>query len=130
MLKYPATKGFTLLEILLAMVIFLLGSVSLLSLFVLSVDLHKSAIEDQKISYMAQSILSELKGVDILYGVEIKNIQNKKSKNFPDYTYDILFQDIGNDAVWVDLKINYQRYGKKEEVAFNTIFYRNFPPKK
>ena len=125
--KFSAIHGFTLLEILLAMVIFLLGSVSILSLFVFAVDLHKEAREEQKIASMAQSILAELKGVDMLYGVEIKNIENKKCKNFPYYTYNVFFKDIGNNALWVDLKICYQRYDRKEEVSFQTIVYRHLP---
>ena len=123
-LKWKNTKAFTLIEILLAMVIFLIGSVSILSLFVFSIDLYKNAIDSQQVALMAQSILAELKGVDIVQGVEIKNIQNKTSKNFPGYAYDVFFKDIGNDALWVDLKIYYERYGKKEEVSFNTIIYR------
>ncbi|NUM34966.1 MAG: prepilin-type N-terminal cleavage/methylation domain-containing protein [Candidatus Brocadiae bacterium] len=125
--RFCQSKGFTLLEILLAMVIFLLGSVSVLSLFVFALDLHRDAIEEQKIASMAQSILAELKGVDVLYGLEIKNIEGIKCKNFPDYTYDVLFKDIGNNALWVDLRIYYKRYDKKQEFSFQTVFYRHLP---
>jgi len=76
-------QGFTLIEVLIAMAIFLVGSAGLWGLIATSINTHREAIDEQKIAFLAESIVAELRGVDIVVGRDIKNIVNAKSKKLP-----------------------------------------------
>ena len=60
--------GFTLIEILIAMAIFLIGSSSIWGIVSVSLTMHRDSIDEQKIAIMADSIISELRSVDIVIG--------------------------------------------------------------
>ncbi|HRU52423.1 MAG: prepilin-type N-terminal cleavage/methylation domain-containing protein [Planctomycetes bacterium] len=117
-------QGFTLIEVLIAMAIFLVGSAGLWGLIATSINTHREAIDEQKIAFLAESIVAELRGVDIVVGRDIKNIVNAKSKNYPDYTYDVQFTNMENNTVLVQLQIHCIRYGKKQSYDFKTVVCR------
>ncbi|HNZ65775.1 MAG TPA: prepilin-type N-terminal cleavage/methylation domain-containing protein [Planctomycetota bacterium] len=117
-------QGFTLIEVLIAMAIFLVGSAGLWGLIATSINTHREAIDEQKIAFLAESIVAELRGVDIVVGRDVKNIVNAKSKNYPDYTYDVQFTNMENNTVLVQLQIHCIRYGKKQSYDFKTVVCR------
>ena len=118
--------GFTLIEILMAMSIFLVGSISIWAVLASSLRLHKNAIDEQNASLIASSIIAELEKVDILKNRQLSSIKNIPSKNFPDYHYDILFEDIGYGNVLVRINVFYKRKGRLNSYKFKTIIRKTF----
>jgi len=60
--RLAGRSGLTLVEVLMALAIFLIGSVSIIGLFVTASMLHKDAVERRTASYIAEDLLAELKG--------------------------------------------------------------------
>lgn len=109
-----------------AMSIFLVGSISIWAVLASSLRLHKNAIDEQNASLIASSIIAELEKVDILKNRQLSSIKNIPSKNFPDYHYDILFEDIGYGNVLVRINVFYKRKGRLNSYKFKTIIRKTF----
>ncbi|MFO7957479.1 MAG: prepilin-type N-terminal cleavage/methylation domain-containing protein [Candidatus Brocadiia bacterium] len=61
--RRPAGRaGLTLVEVLIALAIFLVGSVSIIGLFVTASALHKDAVQRRTASYIAEGLLAEARG--------------------------------------------------------------------
>ncbi len=129
MLHIKSINGFTLIEILMALLVFIVASVSIWALYVASLEVHKQAIDQERMAWLAESLLAELRNVNVITQVELKPVQGQKLAYFPDYTYDILFQDLGNDAVGIEIKIYNRRYGQVKPQSFYTVLYRYRQPK-
>lgn len=119
--------GFTLIEILVAMAIFLIGSSSIWGVVSTSVAMHRDSIDEQKIAIMADSIIAELRSVDIVVGQPLPQLKDKTPLQYSNYTYDIQCQELDNDTVWVDLTIYTKKYGKKQAYPFHTIIRYHAP---
>lgn len=128
--RHSNISAFTLLEILIAMMIFVLGSVGIWSLLVAAIENHKQALSDEQIAFLASSLVAELQEVDLAQGKNLVPIYNATSKLFPRYKFDIVFTDLEQDAVLIRLVIHYLRYGSKREEIFYTILPRHFSGKK
>lgn len=110
--------GFTLMEILMAMMVFILGSVSILALFVSSISNHKDALDNESVALLVESIISDL---TLIKGKPLHSINNQQKKNFPDFMYDVHFRSLGYESVFVEIKIKYKRNGKQREQKFTTV---------
>jgi len=63
MINIRSRSGMTLLEVLLAMTIFLIGSVSLMGLFVTASALHADAMNRRRASFIAEELLAEVRAL-------------------------------------------------------------------
>ena len=123
-------SGFTLLEILIALFIFLIGATSVCALWTLAVTTHQKSVDDEQIAYLAESLLDELqRSNSIKKGQSLASIEQKTRQIFPGYKYKITFQDIGNDAIFIQIKISYVRYGRTREKVFSSVLNRWLPKK-
>lgn len=118
-------SGFTLMEILIALAIFIVGIAGIWGLYWAALQSHQRALDEQRIAWLAQSTMAELKATDLNLQYPLSNIIHAQSQIFPDYNYDVMFQDMGHNAVLVELKIYYQRRGKIRTQTFYTIVYRS-----
>lgn len=119
--------GFTLIEILIAMAIFLIGSSSIWGIVSVSLTMHRDSIDEQKIAIMADSIISELRGVNIVAGKQLPQLKNMTPLQYSNYTYDIQCKELDHDTVWVDLTIYTKKYGTKQNYPFHTIIRYHAP---
>ena len=119
--------GFTLIEILIAMAIFLIGSSSIWGIVSVSLTMHRDSIDEQKIAIMADSIISELRGVDIVAGQPLPQLKNITPLQYSNYTYDIQCKELDNDTVWIDLTIYTKKYGTRQSYPFHTIIRYHAP---
>ncbi len=123
--KIKNTHGFTLLEILIALVVFVMGSVSIWSLFAVAVNTYNESLDHQIATLVAESIIAEFEDVDSAKNnPKLLAVYEGKSIHFPDYKYQLKWVDIGDDALLIKLKIFYQRRGQQREFKFNTVMYR------
>ncbi len=121
------SSGFSLLEILIAILIFVIGSASIWSLFALAIDTHAQAVDEQMVALLAESLIAELQDVHIQKGKILLPISQAEKEAFPDYRYDIQFDDLPNNAVFITLTIFYSRRGQILEEVFHTVIHRVLP---
>lgn len=118
------SRGFLLLEILLALFIFVLGSASIWALWTASLETHKQALAEQGIAMLAESLVAEIQDVYLRQGMPLPSIRNVASKNFPGYQYDVVFTDVGEDAILLTIHVRYNRYGRPQQETMHTVLYR------
>lgn len=122
-----ATSAFTLLEILIAMMIFVVGSVSILSLWIAAINMYRESLAQQEICLLAESLIAEIAEGDLAKNHNLTPIRNAGNKHFPQYKYDMTFADLGQDAVKVSLNIHYNRYGREQQENFEVVLLRYLP---
>ena len=120
--KIRKAQGFTLLEILIALVVFVMGSVSIWSLFAVAVNTYNESLDHQIASLVAESVLADLEDVYLVKSNK-RSVFEGKSFHFPEYKYELKWVDIGDDAIFIKLKIFYQRRGQEREFKFHTVIY-------
>jgi type II secretory pathway pseudopilin PulG len=118
------THGFLLLEILVALFIFIIGSTSVWALWSAATETHREALVEQNISMLAESLVAEVSGVYLRQGMALPAMQNVASQHFPGYQYDILGRDLGENAVLLTISIRYNRYGRPQQEILHTVLYR------
>ena len=119
-------QAFTLIEILLALLIFVIGSVSLWALFISAIETHKRAIDEQQAALLAETLVAELRQQQIVKHARLEPIKDGTHPGFPGYRYNVVFSDLGQQAVLVALTIGYRRHGRRHEEFFRTVVYRRF----
>lgn len=124
---YGLQAGFTLMEVLVALAVFIVGIAGIWGLYWAALQSHQQALDEQRVAWLAQSLMAELKNTELRSQLPLPNISHAKSQFFPDYSYDIVCHDIGHNAVAIELKISYLRRGKTKQQSFYTVVYRAFP---
>lgn len=119
--------GFTLLEILVAILIFVLGSTSIWALWLATIENHKRAVVEQGLANFGESLFAEIQ-FGLLHGQSLKTIHGVASKNFPGYHFDLEVTGQRGHAVFVRIRVYYLRYGKPQEEEFYTVFYQKAIP--
>ncbi|WP_372366982.1 prepilin-type N-terminal cleavage/methylation domain-containing protein [Candidatus Uabimicrobium sp. HlEnr_7] len=129
--KIKNNGGFTLLEILIALVVFVLGSVSIWSLFAVAINTYNESLDYQTASLFAETIITDFEDVVFVKGVILRSSYSSDDKDFFDYRknfrgykYQIKWVDLGSDALLIKLTIFYQRRGVEREFKFRTVLYR------
>lgn len=86
--------GFSLLELLIAMFILILGLVSIFSLFGIGAQAHRRGINDVILASYAETVLAEVQN-KLMMGELLMDTEGQTHPNFPpDLKYDILFQEL------------------------------------
>jgi len=119
--------GFTLMEILIALGIFVIAASSIMSLFMVAASTHKRAIDNTRAGMLAESLLSELQA-DVKSGQVLRSIKGKKTRDYPGLTYDILAQRVNPDDRYeakVTIIIRWKREGKDRSQSFVTVIQAN-----
>lgn len=118
-------KGFTLLEVIFALLILALGIASIIPLFTVGATSHKRGVDQTIVSFSAQNIVSELQSV--LNTLNPQDIQNKTITGYgATYTYDANFQIIDRErnAFLVKITVKWHTRGKENSEKFETILLR------
>lgn len=116
-------RGFTLMEILIALGIFVIAASSIMSLFVVAASTHKRAVDNTRAAMLAESLLSELEA-DVKRGAVLRTVEGKKSADFPGLTYDIVVKRLNPDDRYeakVAIVIRWKREGKERSKKFETV---------
>ena len=124
------SPGLTLLEIMVALAIMIIGIASVFALFAAATALHKRAVDQTNAALIAQKILSEL-DCRLTAGADIKELQKTgvALPEFPNYTYDLRLTPVDKtqNEFYVDLAVRWKTRGRVREQRFNTICIRSLP---
>jgi Tfp pilus assembly protein PilV len=123
-------SGLTLLEIIVALAIMIIGIASVFALFAAATAIHKRAVDQTNAAIIAQKVLSELDR-RLTTGVDVTELQKTGAAlpEFPNYTYDLRLAplDKTQDEFYVDLIVCWKTKGRARELKFSTICIRSLP---
>jgi prepilin-type N-terminal cleavage/methylation domain-containing protein len=125
-----SNSGFTLIEILVALFVMLIGLSSAFTLFAAATAMHKRATDQSMVAIMADSIFSEVES-KLTSGVELSRISRSDARfpRYEGYRYDLLLvpMDDNEDEVYMRLSIRWKTQGKERSQVFSTILIRHIP---
>lgn len=128
--------GFTLLECLAALMILMIGLVSVFSLFVAGAASHKRGVDQTTAGTFAQKVLTEVQAkfndayINRTAGGRTKNridLKDQTDPAFPGlYKYDLTLQafDARRDAYAATLKVKWLEGGTEQSAVFETVVLR------
>jgi len=114
--------AFTLLEVLIAMLILLVGSTSICALWIGAIDLHKRALDKERVATLADSILAEMQSGD--WKERLAKGRWESTKYFPGYSIVIDTTPLPNHSLFLQLTISYKRYGRMRRQVFHTVLWK------
>ena len=116
--------GFSLLEILVAIIIFTIGLTSLLPLFTAGATSQKRSVDQTMISITAEQAVAEIQAN--LTTTTPRDIKDAKITDYPNYSYDATFQPLNKEATafTVDITIKWPEKGKTRSEPFSTVLLR------
>ncbi|MBI4713526.1 MAG: prepilin-type N-terminal cleavage/methylation domain-containing protein [Planctomycetes bacterium] len=125
-------KGFTLLEILVALMILAIGLASVFALFGAGTSSYRRSVNDATVARMATTMLAEIETSlqNLPPGnIPLRDATNKTHPDFPSiYTYDLTLTpitDSANDSVFVTLTIKWKQPKGFGSEKFETIIRIN-----
>lgn len=116
------SSGFTLLEILIALLILIVSLVSVFALFGAASASHRRAVAAQNASQLAYTVLAELEQVP--NPGALANMAGKTHASFDGYTYDVTFTQVGANEIEAVVTIHWKRGGKDESEVYRTILLK------
>jgi type II secretory pathway pseudopilin PulG len=123
-------SGFTLLEIIVALALMMIGIASAFALFAAGTALHKRSVDQTNTALIAEQVFSDLDS-KLTTGIDIAKLQKKGASlpEFRDYTYDLhlIPIDKNGEELYVDLTVRWKTRGKIREQTFSTIRIRSLP---
>ncbi|MFH1421493.1 MAG: prepilin-type N-terminal cleavage/methylation domain-containing protein [Planctomycetota bacterium] len=123
-------SGFTLLEVIVALSIMMIGISSAFALFAAATALHKRSIDQTNSGLIAETVLSNL-DLKLTTGIELSDLQivNGALPEYPNYTYELILVPLDADEreIYIDLAVKWKRGGKLCEQVFNSIRLRRLP---
>jgi type II secretory pathway pseudopilin PulG len=129
-LSCSESGGFTLVEILVALFVMIIGISSAFALFASATAMHKRATDQTTVAMMAESILSEVEN-RLTAGTPIEAIARADAtfSGYQDYRYDLELQPIDEEGceVFVRLGIRWLKQGRERNQEFTTILLRHIP---
>lgn len=129
-MRQSASGGFTLVEILVALFVMLIGLSSAFALFAAATAMHKRALDQSTAAILADSIFSEVES-KLTVGVEINKLA-RTGDTFPEfkgYSYDLelIPVDDNEDEIFVKVTIRWRKQGRERNQVFSTILIRHIP---
>ncbi len=119
-------RGFSLVEILIALAILAVGMVSVFALFGAATITHRRGVDHTNVGLLALAALSEAKEALTGDGTPV-DVADQKLPGFPDaYTYDIEYEPLGDDRLEykVVVTVKFQRGGEPHTEVFETVLLR------
>jgi type II secretory pathway pseudopilin PulG len=122
--------GFTLVEILVALFVMLVGISSAFALFAAATALHKRATDQTSAAVIAESIFSQVQS-ELTSGVELSDIRRGKymPRGYENYKYELelVAVDDYENEVFVKLTVVWRQKGMGRKQEFSTILIRHMP---
>lgn len=125
-------SGFTLIEILVALGVMILGMTSAFALFAAATAMHKHAVVQSTAAILADNIFSRVES-ELTAGADISRIAktnaDARDEGYGGYTYDLELVpiDTQENEIYVRLTIKWRKEGKKRHQQFSTILLRHIP---
>ncbi|MFH1230722.1 MAG: prepilin-type N-terminal cleavage/methylation domain-containing protein [Planctomycetota bacterium] len=127
-------EGFSLLEVLVALMILVFGLATIFGLYGTATYSHRRGVNDALITRMSAAILSELQSGQHLASLDLQNRSAQQYSGFPSiYTYDLAFETISGMSLStsriVTLTIKWPKGGKTSgsEIFKTLLIFPNQP---
>ncbi len=129
MSRHRSRRGFSLIEVLIAMVILGLGAASLVALFAAGSSTHKRSVDRTRAALVAERVFSEV-GLVYIPGTSPDDVIGKLRQRLPEeidgYRYEVLaFHPDGDgwsdQEMYVQVEIRWKRSGRARAETFATI---------
>jgi len=121
-------SGFTLIEVLIALLVLVSGMVSVIALFTHSVGVHRAAVDDARTALVAEQVLDRLRIEWDRSGnsgaVAAVDLSDETFRPF-DVTAEVASIDGHADALAVTVKLAWARGAKEQEETFVSILLRD-----
>ena len=114
--------GFTLLEILIALLILIVSLVSVFALFGAASASHRRAVASQNSAQLAYTVLAELEQVP--NPGALANMIGRTHVSFDGYTYDVVFKQVGTNEIEAVVTIRWKKAGKDQSEVYTTILLK------
>ncbi|RME77178.1 MAG: prepilin-type N-terminal cleavage/methylation domain-containing protein [Planctomycetota bacterium] len=121
---YPAQWGFTLMEVLVAMAILLIGLTSAIALLAAGAASQKKAVDATNSAFLAKIVLEDIKAK----AGQIKEpkelwVQKGRIPGYPNYSYDVFARwlDKKQKELHVAISIYWELGAKKKTITYNSI---------
>lgn len=118
--------GFTLMEILVALMVLAIGTTGIFLLLSIGTQTHKRANDQAVVAAMAGTLLAELDQALAL--ADPTDLKDATHPSFPEgFKYDATFVKVGPAAARayaVTVRIKWQRAGREESETFETVLLR------
>lgn len=119
-------RGFSLVEILIALAILAVGLVSVFALFGAATMTHRRGVDHTNVGLLSLAALAEAKEALTGDGAPV-DVTDQKVPGFPDgYSYDIEYEAIGDGRLEykVLITVKWQRAGDPRTEVFETVLLR------
>jgi len=117
-------KGFTLVELLVAVYVLLIGICGILSLFINSMSSIQSSWDLTTATTHAQYILEEMQSINNLGEIELTDwsqwAQKQNLNTLPEETFNVTYSDPPNDPLDIQVVDQWQRKGRVNSVTLRT----------
>lgn len=122
-------SGFTLVEILVALVILAFGLAAILTLFSQATRTHKRSVDATAVAALAQAVLADAQA-ELDRGAAPNPVQNQTYPGVsPEYKYDLEFTALGGPGFQVRVVVKYGGAGAlARQETFETVLIRNAAP--
>ena len=129
-LAHPSRSGFTLVEILVALGIFVVGMGSIVGLLMAATWSHRQAQIETDVTLLVDSLVSEIESSPrFVIKQPLANIQKRESRQYPGFSYNVRFEAL--DSVGFEvlslIEVEWTERGEKRSRVFRTILLRKFP---
>lgn len=120
--------GFTLMEVVIAMLILVTGMVSILALFAHAVGIHRAAVDDARTAMVAESVLDRLdfewSESGSVGGVQGMTFEGPEVAPYAVSTSATEVAD-SEDALAVTVTLTWRRGTKEQEAVFHSVLLRD-----
>jgi len=123
-------NGFTLMEVITAVFVFLVGIVGVISLFAAAAVFHKGARDKTIVSLAVQQVISDIE-LDLKLNPlrdskgDLKRMEDRPVQGFDQFVYDVEFKEhgiSGPSLVTAHVKLAWMEKGKKRGEDFDYVF--------
>ena len=118
-------EGFTLVEVLVAVCIFMLGILGVIALFGSAAKSGRQAADETNAALLAQTVVAELRS-QVNAGHKITAVIERSHDDFPGYKYSVeaVELDDGDREYYVEIDIFWKRRSRVRSEKFKTIIIR------
>ena len=125
------SKGFSLLEVLVALGVLMIGLSSVFALMAAATATHKKSIDETNSAFVAQGVIADVAGkLSLAKKLEDLQVKGQRMVGYPFYSYDVYLEPVDQEGfeILVAVSIYWDQGGKKHAKTYQTILLKGLVP--